>query len=62
MTIALRFDNVSKKYHLGYGRANLREFLTRPANRFLGRKSNKAAKEILWALENVSFELSQGKA
>jgi lipopolysaccharide transport system ATP-binding protein len=63
MNTALRFDNVSKKYHLGSGQTNLREFLGRSARRVMGRPPDKkAAENIIWSLRDVSFDLPRGKA
>jgi lipopolysaccharide transport system ATP-binding protein len=64
MTPAIRFHNVSKRYRLGAGQTNLREFVTRRARLLTGRKPGprKANAQIFWALKDVSFDLPKGHA
>ena len=53
---AIRFDHVSKRYRLGLGTGSIRTMLT---TRFFRRST--ANQNVLWALNDVSFEVSSGE-
>ncbi|MFQ5436472.1 MAG: ABC transporter ATP-binding protein, partial [Anaerolineae bacterium] len=59
MTPAVRFEQVSKKYRLGTGHSSLRDLLTRP---FAKSRGQAEESQILWALKDVSFEITHGSA
>ncbi len=62
----IKFENVSKKYHLGYMNFNgFREFLPKIINRIINIQNNpfqNQTAEDFYALKDVSFELKQGEA
>ncbi len=63
MTVAIRFEHVSKCYQLGTGRVSFREAITETVKSLL-RGSGKTSKraDTLWALHDVSFEVRSGEA
>ena len=64
MSVAIRFENVSKRYKLGVrGGGSLREAASDLFRRMLGRKENPADdSKYIWALKDVSFEVEEGEA
>ncbi len=62
----IKFENVSKKYHLGYMNFNgFRDFLPKIINRIINIQNNpfqNQTAEDFYALKDVSFELKQGEA
>jgi ABC-type polysaccharide/polyol phosphate transport system ATPase subunit len=68
---AIRFDQVSKRYRLGSGLGNLRDFLPDPltiVRRRVGRTGSNqpapgtGARRELWAVRDISFEVGAGEA
>jgi len=57
----IEFNNVSKSYHLGASRTNLREALARASARLIHPRAEKADPELFWALNGVSFKVEQGE-
>jgi ABC-type polysaccharide/polyol phosphate transport system ATPase subunit len=57
----IEFEHVSKVYKLGSAHASLREAFSGLAGRVSGRK-RQAEQPILWALDDVSFEVQRGEA
>ncbi|RLG42989.1 MAG: ABC transporter ATP-binding protein, partial [Thermoproteota archaeon] len=65
MSVAIRFENVSKRYKLGVrGGGSLREAASDLFRRMLGRKGDNPADDskYIWALKDVSFEVEEGEA
>jgi len=64
MSVAIRFENVSKRYKLGVrGGGSLREAASDLFRRMLGRRENPADdSKYIWALKDVSFEVEEGEA
>ena len=63
MAVAIEVDGLSKKYRLGEYQAaygTLRETLVHAGRRLTGREHHRAATE-LWALQDVSFEVPEGR-
>jgi lipopolysaccharide transport system ATP-binding protein len=59
----IRFENVSKKYHLGISRTSLPGLLHQMVRGFGGQKySSNGQNKILWALRDISFSLKQGES
>jgi len=62
----IKFENVSKKYHLGYMNFNgFRNFLPKIINRIISTQNNPFQNQTdddFYALKDVSFELKQGEA
>ena len=62
----IKFENVSKKYHLGYMNFNgFRGFLPKIINRIISTQNNPFQNQNdgdFYALKDVSFELKQGEA
>lgn len=62
----IKFENVSKKYHLGYMNFNgFRGFLPKIINRIISTQNNPFQNQTdddFYALKDVSFELKQGEA
>ncbi|HHT9145073.1 MAG TPA: ABC transporter ATP-binding protein [Candidatus Wunengus sp. YC61] len=62
----IKFENVSKKYHLGYVNFNgFRNFLPKIINRIISTQNNLFQNQNdgdFYALKDVSFELRQGEA
>jgi lipopolysaccharide transport system ATP-binding protein len=61
MTAVIRFENVSKVYHIGEHELALRHALPRLA-RALVRRRGTNEQNLLWALRDVSFEVGKGEA
>jgi lipopolysaccharide transport system ATP-binding protein len=53
----IQFEHVSKAYQLGAGQASLREALTRTPRRLFGQDGRQEAEQLLWALDDVSFQV-----
>lgn len=62
MQPVIQFNNVSKQYRLGLTRTSLPQVLSNLLHRIKGRGSTLSQKQHLWALQNVTFELHQGKS
>lgn len=64
MTIAIRAEGLGKQYRIGeIGRARyetLRDKIAHLPRNLLGRQRVRRDPTVIWALENVSFELEQG--
>lgn len=61
MSYAIRFESVSKAYRLGERQRSLRTALTQLGRSLRPRRSNNE-NSILWALDDVSFEVAPGEA
>lgn len=62
MSAVIKFESVSKKYSLGFGRESFREMLSRTAGSiFRSSSSNLDNGHNLMALDDVSFEVNQGE-
>lgn len=62
MVLAISFQHVSKRYRLGAGRGSVRDALSDWVTRKLRPgDAAEAAKNELWALKDVSFEVRQGE-
>jgi ABC-type polysaccharide/polyol phosphate transport system ATPase subunit len=60
---AVRFEHVSKRYRLGAGQNSLRETLSQILPRVRKQKAGTLPdKQVLWALQDLSFELTAGRA
>src|SRR5262245_35254630 len=58
--VAIRFEDVSKKYRLRHGwYVSIRDELARATRRLLGYGAD--GPEEFWALRNVSFEIKKGE-
>lgn len=58
MSVAIRFDQVSKQYRLRHGwYRSIRDELTHWASRFVSRASGPG--DVFWALQDVSFEVEK---
>ena len=65
MSVAIRFENVSKRYKLGVrGGGSLREAASDLFRRMLGKRRDNPADDskYIWALKDVSFEVKEGEA
>ena len=63
MKTTVRFDNVSKQYKLGLTRTSFPTMISSFLKKSLKPAAQKQEKDqILWALDNVSFELKQGES
>jgi lipopolysaccharide transport system ATP-binding protein len=62
MKTVVRFDNVSKQYHLGVTRTSIVKGIARAAMTAVRPHALAANDQILWALREVSFELAQGES
>ena len=63
MKITVRFEDVSKKYKLGLTRTSFPTLLSKTLKKSFNRSSRKQADDqILWALDDVSFELKKGES
>ncbi len=63
MKTTVRFDNVSKQYKLGLTRTSFPTMISSFLKKSLKPAAHKQEKDqILWALDNVSFELKQGES
>lgn len=56
----ITFNHVSKRYTIGSGRGSLRDAIAGRFARLLGRSRDDQA-NILWALDDVSFEVGRGE-
>lgn len=61
MSWAIRFDRVSKCYRLGVGRRSFRETIAEAAVPLFQRDSVKRRDRMLWALQDVSFDVASGE-
>jgi lipopolysaccharide transport system ATP-binding protein len=61
MSSAIRFDNVSKAYRLGQSQHSLREAISRLGRDLVSRRPQRGT-SILWALRDVSFDVTHGTA
>lgn len=68
MTVSVRFENVSKKYHLGLTRTSIPALLKRATSHLLGRGSATSRQgpssdeNEFWALRDFNFELNRGES
>ncbi len=62
MKPAVRFENVSKRYEIGTGQTSLKRLFKKPVARLTGRGNGVPESQILWALRDVSFNITPGKA
>ncbi|MFN8487840.1 MAG: ABC transporter ATP-binding protein [Caldilineaceae bacterium] len=63
MTTVVRFNQVSKQYHLGVSRTSLLKTVAQALRRVIKAGSEQSTDDqILWALRDVSFELAQGES
>lgn len=63
MTSVIRFENVSKKYHLGTTRTSFVKAIANFMKRHLSYASFQSPEnQILWAVRDVSFELHRGES
>lgn len=62
MDTAIRFENVSKKYHLGLTRTSLPAMLSQWVKRQRQKADTTPDEQIFWALQGVNFELKQGES
>lgn len=63
MKTTVRFDNVSKQYKLGLTRTSFPTLISNFLKKSLKPAAQKQEEDrILWALDNVSFELKQGES
>lgn len=60
--IALRVENVSKRFSRGEMHDSLRDFIPALFGKLTGRVPASAKAKDFWALQNVSFELNHGEA
>lgn len=58
---AIEFSHVSKSYQLGASRTSLREAVAQAGKNLLRRPSNQSQDNLLWALDDVSFEVEQSE-
>lgn len=63
MSVAVRVDQVSKLYRLGVTRTSVLKSVSNGMHKVLGRSApNSSERRELWALRDVSFELSKGQS
>lgn len=63
MKTVIQFEHVSKQYRLGVTRTSLLNTLSKTLRKVLRPDSQKSqVKDVLWALRDVSFELSRGES
>jgi ABC-type polysaccharide/polyol phosphate transport system ATPase subunit len=62
MKPAVRFENVSKRYEIGTGQTSIKRIIKKPIDRLTGRSNGVPESQILWALRDVSFNITPGKA
>lgn len=58
---AIEFNHVSKSYQLGVSRTSFRETLSSMGRKLTGRKSENSERAILWALDDVDFQVQPGE-
>jgi lipopolysaccharide transport system ATP-binding protein len=61
MSAVLHFEGVSKRYRIGMARRTLRDALSALPTRWAGHGGAGASDEYFWALEDVSFEVTEGR-
>lgn len=57
----IRVENLSKRFHMNAYQANLRDSLTTRWNSWMRKAEPTEQKDILWALQDISFELRLGE-
>ena len=63
MTYTVRFDNISKKYRLGQSRKSLPSLFSSWVRKpFVNSRNLPEDRKAIWALRDVSFELSSGQS
>lgn len=63
MSVVVRFDQVSKRYHLGVSRTSVVKAISNGVQKVLKPGARKSAENIeLWALRDIGFELSRGQS
>jgi lipopolysaccharide transport system ATP-binding protein len=58
----IEFEHVSKAYHLGASRTSLREAMVQLPRGLFSRNGAQPDDQLLWALNDVSFQVEQGEA
>lgn len=63
MTTVVRFEGVSKQYHLGVSQTSLLKGISKLFMQVVKpRATSPADQQILWALRNIDFELAKGES
>jgi lipopolysaccharide transport system ATP-binding protein len=62
MSAVVKFDDVSKRYQLGFSRTSVPSLVSAWAQRLLGRNGRDHARDVLWALRSVTFTLAPGES
>lgn len=57
----IEFEHVSKAYHLGASRTNLREAIAQVPRKLFSRNGVQADDQLFWALNDVSFRVEPGE-
>ena len=60
--LAIKFEQVSKRYRIGSGRGSLREAIPNLFKRLVGRNDHRSTIGSIWALKDVSFAVEKGEA
>ena len=60
--VAVRVDNVSKRFRLGESHNSVRELFSSTVRRLMGREGVRPRRDEFWALQDISFSLGSGEA
>jgi lipopolysaccharide transport system ATP-binding protein len=59
--VSIKFEHVSKSYHLGASRTSLREVIYQIPHKLFKRNDSQTDDQLLWALDDVSFQVEPGE-